>query len=454
MSSLFRATKNVNGKKKTYPGYYGRYKNEFGSWAKTPKLSNDRAAAQQMLNEIQRDADKRRAGIVTPLMDQAARPVAEHVKDYMDDLKRQHLDAMHLRITENTMTRLAELGQWRRLSDITADNVATILARLSEKGLSVATVNRFLMRAKAFVHWLLDRHRIATDTLHKLKKTDERGKRKRARRALTDDEVARLLKLTPAHRADVYRFALLTGLRRKELHGLRWDDLHIDGDEPYVQLREEQTKNGEADALPLHPDLVVMLKGFHRGMAGARVFWAVPEVRTLQRDLKRASIPFVDAVGRRADFHALRHTYCTMLARQVPNMKSAQELMRHSDPRLTANVYSHLGRRDIAKALASLKLPTDDSEANAVKATGTDGKSAENGRTHVGQTCSANLRLTASSGADNQPRHAPDAGAAAIILALQSQASGVVRRDGASLCLLTPETVDSLTQTGPRSSVG
>jgi len=40
----------------------------------------------------------------------------------------------------------------------------------------------------------------------------------------------------------------------------------------------------------------------------------VPCVRTLQKDLSKAGIVFIDDTGRRLDFHALRATFCTMLA--------------------------------------------------------------------------------------------------------------------------------------------
>ena len=45
--------------------------------------------------------------------------------------------------------------------------------------------------------------------------------------------------------------------------------------------------------------------------------------------------------GRYADFHANRHTFITNLGRAGVPPKTTQELARHSDIRLTMNVYSH-----------------------------------------------------------------------------------------------------------------
>lgn len=46
---------------------------------------------------------------------------------------------------------------------------------------------------------------------------------------------------------------------------------------PFIQLREEQTKNGQADIIPLHPFLVQELNKLAQGMPGTKVFRNLPE---------------------------------------------------------------------------------------------------------------------------------------------------------------------------------
>lgn len=41
-------------------------------------------------------------------------------------------------------------------------------------------------------------------------------------------------------------------------------------------------------------------------------------------------------------FHALRHTYASTLVSNGANFKDVQELMGHSDIRITLNTYSHV----------------------------------------------------------------------------------------------------------------
>ena len=54
------------------------------------------------------------------------------------------------------------------------------------------------------------------------------------------------------------------------------------------------------------------------------------------------------------DVHCLRHTFATLLSKSGVVPRMAQELMRHSDIRLTMNVYTHLKLIDTAGAVESL----------------------------------------------------------------------------------------------------
>jgi len=55
----------------------------------------------------------------------------------------------------------------------------------------------------------------------------------------------------------------------------------------------------------------------------------------MRKDLEAAGIPCRDASDRVADFHALRHTFITRLARSGVAPAVAKSLSRHSGPTLT-----------------------------------------------------------------------------------------------------------------------
>ena len=74
--------------------------------------------------------------------------------------------------------------------------------------------------------------------------------------------------------------------------------------------------------------------------------------------------------------HALRTTFGTLLSRGGVPLRTAQAAMRHSDPKLTANVYTDPKLLDVHGALDALpSLPLDagpNAERERARATGTE----------------------------------------------------------------------------------
>ena len=81
-------------------------------------------------------------------------------------------------------------------------------------------------------------------------------------------------------------------------------------------------------------------------------------IRIFDRDLRAAGIPKRDERGRTLDVHALRTTFGTLLSRGGVPLRTAQAAMRHSDPSLTANVYTDPKLLDVHGALDALPTPT------------------------------------------------------------------------------------------------
>jgi len=122
--------------------------------------------------------------------------------------------------------------------------------------------------------------------------------------------------------------------------------------------------------------LAAELSKCERGSGDGFVFAAtLPDMETFRADLKAAGIVEVDPQGRRADFHALRHTFAKNLSRGGVAPRVAMKLMRHSDMRLTTNVYTDPELSQTEDALASLaRFDGPGSAAAAAVATGTYGK--------------------------------------------------------------------------------
>ena len=91
----------------------------------------------------------------------------------------------------------------------------------------------------------------------------------------------------------------------------------------------------------------------------------------LRSDLEVAGIEFETEEGV-FDFHALRHTFLTRLARSGIPPKVAQTLARHSTITLTMDRYAHVALHDQTSALESLPGLPEVEHKDALAATGTD----------------------------------------------------------------------------------
>ena len=191
-------------------------------------------------------------------------------------------------------------------------------------------------------------------------------------------------------RALIYETLIYTGLRKNELASLTVADIHLDGEQPYAALAARNAKNGKGAQLPLRADLVQDLRGHldeklaqyrRRTLKEGRtevpmalpsdmMLFDVPRnlIRVFDRDLVAAGlarevvdpdtgkkhIDKTDADGRTLDVHCLRHTFATLLSKAGVGPRMAQELMRHSDIRLTMKAYTHVQLIDTASAVETL----------------------------------------------------------------------------------------------------
>src|SRR5262249_37882113 len=165
----------------------------------------------------------------------------------------------------------------------------------------------------------------------------------------------------------------------------------------FGQVEAADEKNREGNAIPVRDDLADDLRQWlaHKLArlqaealrTGAPIPARLPPdtpvfnvpsrlVMILNRDLCLAGIPKRDDRGRTLDVHALRHTFGTLLSKGGVAPRTAQAAMRHSDIKLTMNVYTDpalLDVRGALDALPALPLQGNQAEGEAVRATGTDG---------------------------------------------------------------------------------
>ena len=140
-----------------------------------------------------------------------------------------------------------------------------------------------------------------------------------------------------------------------ELRTLTLASFELDDTEPFVWLYDDDTKNAKPAELPLRAETVLELRAyFGTKHPAADVFPHMPAAhhisRMIRADLDAADIDYETDSGV-VDFHALRGSCLSWLANDAGTpLKVLQDFARHSDPKLTMNVYA----RSLANAVASL----------------------------------------------------------------------------------------------------
>ena len=346
----------------------------------------DKAASLAMGMRLEKESADRREGITNTVRAESLKPVEVHLQEFLTNRRTKNRNAGYIEQLEQRIRRILDETGAKRLVDLTAGAVEVALLDMTckrgfekaPKLLAHSTRNEYVVSITGFTAWAKDRRKIDHDPLAGVGRVPENSvDAVHPRRALTVPEVVALLDAAmrrPEHEllvvrrgkdkgkllADVrpsmlnrakrigrdrrmaYLLAIWTGLRRLELNQLRWSDLHLDVEVPYAQLRIAATKSRRGDVIPLHPQLVAELLAYRpeKLEAGSLVLpGRMPAMEVLKKDLAFAKIEYGNAEMGFADLHAQRKTLNTMLAANGVDSRVRQAQLRHTDPRLTENVY-------------------------------------------------------------------------------------------------------------------
>jgi integrase len=202
------------------------------------------------------------------------------------------------------------------------------------------------------------------------------AKRSKIPTILTIEQIQALL----AHLGEPCRTAVLldasTGLRVGELLGLKWADVDFEKLEINVTRSVVKQKIGPCKTeashkpIPLDAELAEQLRNWRLKAPYNRTedwIFASPHRRGRQPywpgALFRAQLkPGLEAIGIRRDvgWHTLRHTFGTLMKANGEDIKTIQELLRHANYRVTADVYTQAmtpAKRQAQTKVVRLILP-------------------------------------------------------------------------------------------------
>ncbi|MDO9582649.1 MAG: site-specific integrase [Desulfomicrobium sp.] len=147
--------------------------------------------------------------------------------------------------------------------------------------------------------------------------------------------------------ASYYKIMLLTGIRRRALAAVRWEDLDLN--RGFLTLRAQTAKSGKAKSIPL-PAVAIKL---FEAMSDNGSVYVWPDSRGGFRDMGIYGRRVREAAGLPKEFrpcHGLRHTFASMLASSGKvDLFTLQQMLTHASPTMTQR-YAHLADDTLRRA--------------------------------------------------------------------------------------------------------
>lgn len=374
--------------------WWGRYVDIDGRDRRVP-LAADKRIAQKMLVDL---VEKVEQGIHNdPVIEAIKTPIKSHINDFEQHLAAKDNTQNHVQKTVRMVKRYVDEMKRHSISTIDITTVEGFVTKLrTQDKLSLETCNHYLRAIKSFCHWLVKTNRLLRHPLLSLSLFNADSDRRHARRALDAEEFQYLLhaalaggpveQMSGEDRHMFYILASWTGFRKGELGSVTLRHFKLDGEYPTLTIPAAYSKRRREDTQFLHPDVVNELKkwvakkkpgpdailfpvsaktcGVERktskmleiDLGSAREVWLDESNSITERESREASdfLKYVDSHGRFADFHGLRHMFVTNLCRANVSPKMAQTLARHSDMKLTMQIYTHVAPEEQAAAIKSL----------------------------------------------------------------------------------------------------
>ncbi len=169
-------------------------------------------------------------------------------------------------------------------------------------------------------------------------------------RYLTEDEIKRLLNVSPPHLRNIIKAAIFTGLRVGDILRLKWIQVNLS---KAILVFNEQKKNNRERVKFLNQDMVNLLLEIKQdnllaGIEPEYIFLGPKSKGKPAKPLKSVSTAFNTALKKAGirdfHFHDLRHTSASHLIMRGASMKAVQEHLNHSSPTMT-NRYAHISEK-------------------------------------------------------------------------------------------------------------
>ena len=319
-----------------------------------------RSARHRRIHRVQAKLDQELAERISPIS--SNQTATDALKRYEEDRNPYRTPG----VNADYHTRISGFINWsmtNKLKDITEYKISAYINHLIETPRKVilasgkvkvhppvgeCSCNNTITALKAWLKWCEDQNLIFKSPAAGIKKFDiEETDARFASKEALDMILSTAQEPINAVIYPMIYTALFTGMRKKELFYLTWEDVDIK--EGVIRVRNKEgfrTKSKKNRLIPIHPLLMKVLLGIRQDTG--RVFKTTNQRRIMKRILKKAGIT-KDA------WHIFRHSASSYMLMSGIDPMTVMKILGHSNLEITQR-YTHILPAHFHKSIKKLKF--------------------------------------------------------------------------------------------------
>ena len=247
------------------------------------------------------------------------------------------------------------------IRDVTTQDVQKLLDDIDRKNnLSHKTLQRIKTTVSAVFTYAMQQNLVQRNPVQGTQV--EGNRREPDRYAYSLKEMLAMMRSLPRRSATVVALAGLTGLREGEIRGLQWQDYdrnHLSVVRSVWRTHVVQPKtDASIDKVPVLPSLRKILDEYRRAVPNAPTDWIFAGERkgkplNLANLVRREMLPALKQ-GSWHGWHGYRRGLASRLHESGAPVEVIQEILRHSDPKVTQDSYVVIESGRTKKAMAKI----------------------------------------------------------------------------------------------------
>lgn len=257
------------------------------------------------------------------------------------------------------------------IEDFRKAHLERLMLDMKKNKKAPSTINKVLVFFKCFFKHAVENELIQASPITTIKplKVD-----KEVFQYWSKEEAGHFLReIRDEHYYYLFKFALNTGLRRGEICGLKWSNVAIKDGNVELEFNEQLlpgrvrnlVKGFTKRTVPLTQSAIDVLNDLKKNNPKKDDYIFLNrkgdpvEPTTLSVTFKK--LQHKAGVSNVVKFHALRHSFASLLAKEGINIQKVAQLMGHKSSNITER-YTHLGKSDLAETVLVVDFKESESD--------------------------------------------------------------------------------------------